>query len=297
MSGKWDVFGRTADAVTIVAAIVSFVALFLSAPIQQVILASSLSALTIASVAMAWIQSKQLHEAAAATVRGERVITALPAFSNAVDDLKRGYYEFAARGQGNAEAAAQGFVNRCEAACTGAAGALQTLTGHECRVTLQELYYPESAGRARTSGAVRTIASSDRTAPTGTGTTDWVDENTDFASLVAGSDYFHSDDLRVDLQEGYRNSHWTPDKLREWKSTGKYPYLSTIVWPVRVRVDGSHAWTMAGFLSADSKDTEAFDLGVMRHLGAAWASVAYTGLSLYGSIKDAQESNARHEET
>lgn len=283
---RWDWFGRLADAVTIVASLGALIGLALSGPIQQVIMAAALSALAVAATTVAWFQSRQLHEAAEIVVTGQMLTSSLQPFAGAVDDLTRGHRALAPGSDGQPDP--QGFVNRCESACRTAATALQSLTGRTCRVALQELYTTDQPnGQQR--AAVRTIATSDRGGATGQASVDWVDENTDFQLLVSGAEYFHSDDLRVDLQEGYRNSHWTSDKLKEWKQTGGYPYLSTIVWPIAVRVDGLHEWEMAGFLSVDSKETEVFDLAIVKPLGAALASAAYTGLSLYGAIKDAQE--------
>lgn len=286
---RWDWFGRLADTVSIVAAVGALVGLALSGPAQQIIMAAALSALTLTATLVAWLQSKQLHEAAEVVVSGQMLTSSLQPFAGAIDDLTRGHRALAPKPGGQPDA--QGFVNRCESACRTAAIALQALTGRTCRVALQELYttdQPNGGQRA----AVRTIATSDRGGTTGQASVDWVDENTDFQQLVSGAEYFHSHDLRVDMQEGYRNSHWTADKLKEWKQSGQYPYLSTVVWPISVRVlraDGKHEAEMAGFLSVDSKDTEVFDLAIVKPLGAALASAAYTGLSLYGAIKATQE--------
>lgn len=301
MTGHSDTFGRVADLVTILGVVVSAVVLVVHGSAQQVIMAVTLSFLTVVTCGMAWRQSVQLNEAAARVLQVEtlnadlashaqKVNRALTLFSNAVEDFKRAYYELSRPDVESPGSAAQGFSNKSEAACMAVASALRTLTGHECRVVLQELYtLDQSSGPT---GAVRTINTSDRTALPGLGTVDLVERNTDFAALVAGGEYFHSNDLRVNLQAGYMNSHWTPDKLREWSQTGDYPYLSTVVWPIRVRRDGTSTtstWLLAGFLSVDSRDAGVFDLTVVKPLGAAVASVAYTGLSLYGVIQDSQE--------
>lgn len=286
----WDWFGRTADVVTIVAAVISAAALFVTGSAQQVVMALALSALAIAATIVAWGQSHQLYNAAEAGLQSHMLVFALGPFSEAMTELKRGYsalllyleedFEFAnARTQ---------LVSRFEAACNNTTAAFQAMAGHDCRVTLQELYtidQPDDQVRA----AVRTVATSDRGAATGPESVDWVDENTDFASLVAGAEVFHSADLRESLQQGYRNSHWTPERLHQWHLDGDYPYLSTIVWPIRVRIDGSQKWKMAGFLSVDSKQPDVFDLPALKPLGAALASAAYMGLSLYGAVKNSAD--------
>lgn len=272
---RWDWFGRLADCITIIAAVGAVIGFALSGPLQQVVMAAGLSIVAISSTGVGFLQSRQLHLAIEARMGGEVLKNSLQPFASAVDDLTRGHHALLASSPD-----AQSFVNRCEAACRSVAAVLHTLTGRNCRVALQELYtVDQSDGQQR--AAVRTIATSDRGAATGPASVDWADENTDFDALVKGAECFCSGDLREDLQEGYRNSHWPPDKLKEWKQSGGYPYISTVVWPIRVRPDGQDEWKLAGFLSVDSKDTDVFELAVVGPLGAALASAAYTGLSLY----------------
>ena len=283
MNRKWDVFGRTADVIGIVGAVVAMLSLLVDAPVQQVMMAATLSVIAVTAAAAAWVQSRQLHSAAEETVQARRVIGALDRFANAVDHFKRAHQELPADDSEITPAAAQGFVNQCEMACIDAASAMKDLTGQDCRVVLQEIYSVDTPDGPRF--AVRTIATSDRGGPTGEGTVDWVDENTDFSDLVGGEGIFFCEDLRDAIKNGYRNSHWTPAKLKEWAQSGGYPYLATVVTPVRARRKTDRKWHCEGFLSIDSKVSGAFDLSTVKPLAAALASVAYTGLSRYTAIK------------
>jgi hypothetical protein len=92
---------------------------------------------------------------------------------------------------------------------------------------------------------------------------DLVRDNTDFAEIVEGATNFFSNDLVADIQSGYRNSHWTSVKMREWTANGEYPYRSTIVLPVNARVENGATsqgpFDTVGFLRVDSVDADVFD--------------------------------------
>jgi len=291
MNRGWDVFGRTADVIGIIGAVVAALSLLVDAPAQQVIMAVTLSVLTAAATAAAWVQSRQLHSAAEEAVQAQRVIGALDPFAGAVDHFKRAHQELPADDSEITPAIAQAFVNQCEMACIFAASAMKALTGQDCRVILQEIYSVDEPRGPRS--AVRTIATSDRGGPTGKSTVDWVDENTDFSYLVGGEGIYFCEDLREAIKNGYRNSHWTPIKLTEWGQSGEYPYLSTVVTPVRARQKADDQWGCEGFVSIDSKVPKAFDRATVEPLAAALASVAYTGLSRYTAIKTKRNMSER----
>lgn len=143
--GKWDWFGRLADLVTIVASIGALAAFAWTGSTQQVIMAAALSGLAVSATVIAWRQSKQLYDAAEMVVAGQMLTSSLQPFAGAVDDLTRGHHALAP-GMGR-DPDAQAFVNRCEAACRTAATAFDALTGHTCRVTLQELYTTSESPR------------------------------------------------------------------------------------------------------------------------------------------------------
>lgn len=300
-SGIWISLGRWADIVGIVSAAVGALVLVLSpSALAQSIMAGALAVLAIGSTVVAWKQSKQLYESADAVLAANRVAGSLPNFQKALDDFKNAY--FSVNGERDDPDTLQ-FVQRCGAACEEAAAGFTELAGDTARVVLKEVYSVDVGTHQRM--AVRTVASSDRDALVGFDSIDWVDENTDFELLrTSTAEVFDSNDLTRDLDGGYRNSHWSPDKLKEWKRTGEYPYRSTVVWPIRVKIHHEGAaiggvqqtWSLAGFLSVDSKKPGVFNLEAVRPIGAGLASAAYTGLSRYRAIHADAES-PQHEET
>lgn len=124
------------------------------------------------------------------------------------------------------------------------------------------MYYPEERDAHPNGIAVRAMVVGPRDSKSEK--TDWVSENTDFDKIMfSGADHFASNDLPAEIMNGYRNSHWTPERLEEWARTGEYPYRSTIVWPVRGQIDPSgpnQQWSAVGFLCVDSPDPDVFDL-------------------------------------
>lgn len=289
-AGLWDSVGRWADVVGIASAALGAVLLLVtSSSVAQAIMAVGLSILAIGSTIVAWKQSRQLYESADTVLAANRVTESLPFFQKALDDFKNAYFSLH---DDRDDPDTTQFVLRCEAACEKAADGFEELSGAKARVVLKEVYAVDADGKQRL--AVRTVASSDRETLVGAGSIDWVDENTDFERLRTSSDeVFESSDLRGDLVRGYRNSHWTPEKLTEWEHGGGYPYLSTLVWPVRVKVrhEGNgksgvqQTWVLAGFLSVDSKQAGVFGSAAIRPIGAGLASAAYTGLSRYRAIR------------
>ena len=111
-------------------------------------------------------------------------------------------------------------------------------------------------------------------------------DNTDFSRLFfAADEFFLANDLPDELASGYKNSHWTSERLAEWRRTGDYPYRSTAVWPLRGRVEdsgsGEGRFEIAGFLSVDSPDAGIFDRDTVKPVGEVFAHAAYSGLVLY----------------
>lgn len=95
--------------------------------------------------------------------------------------------------------------------------------------------------------------------------------NSDFLSIInGGRRYFFSKDLRTETD--YRNPTW-----------GNPPrYLSTIVWPIRVR-DG----VTLGFLGIDSPEANVFDESEHVFLGAAFADTLFSAMSLLATLQEA----------
>jgi hypothetical protein len=211
--------------------------------------------------------------------RESRWILALPMLAESVGTL--GTFSVASKGL-NDDARKKLFSDAATRVCLSMAGAFSQVVGRECRVSIKETYLsdrPKEAGEFEADFAVKELASS---SPRPSSATDWVSENTDFNDIFRGDDgSFFCNDLPGQLKRGYRNSHWTPDKLKQWASDGRYPYQSTIVWAVRTLVEdpaGEVAWSQVGFLCVDTALTGAFhniDVAfgdiVARSLYTVWA--------------------------
>jgi len=175
-------------------------------------------------------------------------------------------------------------LDRASQACTEFSKALSAMAGSTVRVTVKEIYVTETASAEL---AVRTIVFPSGAVVARDAPEDLVAENTDFREILAHRiDYFLSNNLLQELKRGYRNSHWTRERLQTWARTGDYPYRSTLVWPVRgARIDQgqrSPEWETVGFLCADTPSRHAFDrqydvsVGeiIARALYGAWPLIA-----------------------
>jgi hypothetical protein len=161
-------------------------------------------------------------------------------------------------------------------------------TGFACRVTVVQVYAPNAGNRL----AVRRVCTSypDSGKRPGKSQIDWVEENTDFKDLFdTGDAYFFCNDLPNELGEGYRNSHWSRDKIAEMRKKGDWPYRSTIVWPVRGWIapgPGEGRWDVTGFVCVDSKAANVFDQDLDVAPGETFAYALYLGLAAYQARLD-----------
>jgi hypothetical protein len=172
------------------------------------------------------------------------------------------------------------FSDAAARVCLALSGAYTQVVGQECRVTLKETFLSDDdspLGGPQTDLVVVELRS---TASQPARTVDWVSENSDFDRIYrSDAKYFFSNDLPSQLKRGYRNSHWTPERLKQWAADGSYPYRSTIVWPVRALVesaDGELAWSQVGFLCVDCASENAFDEGIDVAYGDIVARSLYT---------------------
>lgn len=276
------VIGLVADLIGIGTAVFVAVSLIVSEGVAAAIMASCLGGLAIVSLLTVWRLEVALRRRDQLRRTQERVGLATPALAAAIGDLSRGHLALSAARAG----ADQAFVQHCEAACKAFASAMQSLTGAACRVTLQEVYVPENGPDDEAS--VKTIASSYGPRPPSQRAVDLVRDNTDFSTLFEGAPVYLCNDLVEEIASGYRNSHWTPERLAEWRRSGEYPYRSTVVWPLRelVQREGEESsWDFAGFLSVDSDEVGTFDLDTVQPLGEALAHSAYSGLAASRSMQ------------
>jgi len=272
--------GTVADIVSILAFLGGCWALVSGKGIAQAVLAVALAFLTISCVYIALSTLGQLLAAERAAVDANRERdavrqqwTALGQVEHALEQITNANVMTARPDDPDAER----FTAYLEAACKSIAHAMKDLTGHACRVTLQQ------TGTAARNGAdeliVTRIASSQYDRSSAQEGSDWVSDNTDFLAIAKGSPHFLCNDLPEAVTSGYQNSHWTPDLLAQWKLNGDYPYKSTLVLPVRgpsLRPD--NRVRLAGYLSIDAKDDGVFDEDVAGVVGRIVTTVTYASL-------------------
>ena len=279
--------GTVADVLAIVGAISWVIALVTRRDLPKSLLAIFLGILTLACVVMVFRLQNTLRELQIGLTGRARVGDALPSLAESMADLSRATVAISDGASGSETV----FFTHLEAACRSFAEALRTATGSHCRVTVQDLYAPDSQlprlGHSGEDFAVRTIArsgSSTEGPALAAGGVDWVRENTDFeAVLLQKQPYYLCNDLVAELSAGYRNSHWPPERLKEMQVSQNYPYRSTIVWPLRGRITGpgpDNQWVILGFLSVDSPNTATFDASSVP-LGETFAHALYAGLNMY----------------
>ncbi len=180
----------------------------------------------------------------------------------------------------NSGGSADAFETGLEKALGQFVDAYGNATGVPCRATVQITYKPPDQ-LSRGDLAVKTVSrSATRAGQKSHHSTDWINENTDFRQILKEDrEHFFSNDLKAALAQGYRNSHFTDEVIKD----GTFPYLATIVWPVRGRTAGSSIdqWDLIGFLCIDSGHSGAFDEAVDVAPGIAFSHALYSGLLKY----------------
>jgi hypothetical protein len=156
------------------------------------------------------------------------------------------------------------------------------ITGSKCRVCIKEVYCDDPSHSPKERAfKVRTLCRDniDEEAADRERREDYLDRNTDFEELWLDTTMkcFFSNNLTG--EDYYDNSHWT----QEMKRTKRYPYLSTIVWPIRKvhhksdrpPLNDQERHDTQGFLCVDSKYRHIFDESMDSELGAACADALY----------------------
>jgi Tfp pilus assembly protein PilV len=252
--------------------VLSLWGLIANGSVPVIVLAVVLGLIALGSTAIAYLALRVLHVRDLRGTRATRWAAAQSPLSAALLELANsvGAQESRSRAE-----AVQEFTTHANSALHSIASAFGQVTGRVCRVTLVELWRP--AGGRSEDLAVQRIAATDGV-PATRGQHDWVTENTDFDEILHnGAKHFFSNDLTVELRNGYKNSHWTRAKLQEMHRTGEYPYRSTIVWPVQayVAADGGTLIRTLGFLCVDSREAGIFDATLDVTMGELLALAFY----------------------
>ena len=210
-------------------------------------------------------------------------VDALPRLTDAVDEVAHATRALLAGGPDAA------FRASLRVALGHVAELYGVATGVPCRVTLKRTFRAQAPDGRRL--AVDTLCrSSGEAGGRSRSGADWVDDNTDFRMIFhSGDPFFLCNDLAAAVGRGYRNSHFTERAV----ATGRFPYLSTVVWPIRGRVPGDGGgegpWRVVGFLCVDAQQRHVFDPASDIAAGATVAHALYTGLA---RLHDSE----RHEE-
>lgn len=258
-----------------IGAIVSGWALFTSEDPPLVVLACVLSVICLASLVLLLLSTRELHARDLVGKRAQAWAAAMPKVSQSVLDLANSVVTQDRPGD---EGGKQDFQKHAKNACYSLAAAFSQVAGRDCRVTLVETWYPGGEAEGKRSGAaVKRLVTTGVTTSADKGT-DWVGDNTDFDEIFKGEDFFFSNDLPSELEQGYKNSHWTRSRVQEMKRTGRYPYKATIVWPVQalVELDGEPAMHTVGFLCVDCKEPGVFDATLDPTVGELVARAFYS---------------------
>ncbi len=285
-------FRLLSDATTLIGLFLAVWALLTDGTVPQAILAVALGLVSLVAVVLVFRLQGLLIRREARQTRKRWHADAMPAFADAAQQVS-----FAVAAASDREKRKY-YLRYADGAVRKMAEAFGIATGKPCRVTLKQGYAPpddQAAGVADWDAVVRTVSAS---APSGfvpkPGHIDWVRDNTDFQDLARGdAQVFFCNDLPKEVGRGYVNSHWDRDLLR----SGKYPYRSTVVWPVKgVFVDEPNSGfePILGFLCVDSAVEDTFDEALDVPTGRALAHAFY---SLLVVLRTAQEAEAKQQAT
>lgn len=190
-----------------------------------------------------------------------------------------------------------------------AATVFTTISGVNCRMCIKDLYCADPKANPPERGFItKDLCRSDRSVgPMGTqNELDWITENSDFYLLFADPQkkYFFSNNLpKLAKRVNYKNSHWDSDVYAE----KKFPYNSTIVWPIRKCLEGdiqgfprAHPWhDTLGYLCLDSKSKNVFNERYDSEIGMAYADALYSFIKILserGSLPDDTTNQPNQEE-
>ena len=258
----------TLEVVSAITTIVLFVGavlqLFGSGPAWSIILVVWMMILTTGLIALVVVQERRVARRARYAVAAEA--------SHGAEHLIRD----AQAGILNANASVKETIPIVRKALTEVARTFTLITGSPCRACIKEVHYPEAATVAVGADNLRqlTISTLCRDNAGGPPTpsdehSHFVSENTDFELLFMKRwkyRWYHSNDL--ENENPYKNSNWTDDAPRD--------YRSTCVWPIQKTDDtDDNRHDTLGFLCVDSLDTDIFDSRFDFHIGATIADSLY----------------------
>lgn len=272
--------GTLADIISVITFLGACWVLVTDNGIAQAVLAVALAALTISCVYLTLSTSSRLLAAEQATRDAHTERDAAREHWAALDRVQHTLEQvtnanvIAARSD---DPGAERFTEYLEAACKSLAQVMKDLTGHTCRVTLQQTATAPRNGVDELT--VTRVASSQYDRSSAHTGTDWVADNTDFLVIAKGAPHYLCNDLPDALTSGYANSHWTRELLAQWKLDGDYPYKSTFVLPLRgPSLHADNRLLSLGYVSIDAKEANVFNEEVVGVVGRIVTTVTYASL-------------------
>lgn len=170
------------------------------------------------------------------------------------------------------------------------------ITGSQCRACIKLIQAPADVA-SNHDFLVSTLCRDNEGAGPPRHSPDRIGDNTDFRQILAeNSAAFFSNDLESMLAQGYRNSHWTDEVIRN-KS---FDYLATIVWPIEQGAtspyDKAEQREIIGFLCIDTLTKGAFVKTYDEALGASFSRALYLALHRFRAIISSSAASATEKE-
>lgn len=161
------------------------------------------------------------------------------------------------------------------------ASAFSLITGTHCRACIKSIVREDKEYGSNPDISTETFCRSETSSADMPKNKALIQSNSDFIDLFSYKKTSHfSNDLSKD--NPYLNSNWPTDseERKKFIKHKQYPYISTIVWPIRSRTGEGNPLVIA-FLCVDSKITNIFDRRYDIEMGAIIADTLYTILSEY----------------
>lgn len=173
------------------------------------------------------------------------------------------------------------------------ASAFSLTTAVHCRACIKELRWPEDVDPQDPHlGVVSTLCRSQDGPPPPKEfpPVDTVSDNSDFLVLLRQpheQTFFSNNLLKA---RGYKNSHWTSEVHKR----KEYPYISTVVWPIRKEIISQtdrtdRYYDCLGFLCIDSKARNVFRKRFDKEVGAGYADALYMFWRCWIASKSSQK--------
>ncbi len=161
------------------------------------------------------------------------------------------------------------------------AAAFSLITGTHCRACIKSIVREDKGSESNPDISTETFCRSEQSTKVDANKKALIRNNSDFVDLFSykKTSYF-SNDLSKD--NPYLNSNWPADseERKKFIKHNEYPYISTIVWPIRSRTGDGDPLVIA-FLCVDSKIRNIFDRRNDIEMGAIIADTLYTILTEY----------------